>query len=106
MLPLGLTIQTEIDKLSAASFNPRGRPFKLVGHYCGSPKEMRTWRVCVDYIDLNDVYPKDSFSLPRIEQIVDSTSGHKMFSFLDVFSGYHQIPMFQPAKEKTTFITP
>ncbi|RVX10056.1 Transposon Ty3-G Gag-Pol polyprotein [Vitis vinifera] len=50
--------------------------------------------------------PKDSFPLPRIDQIVDSTSGQGMLSFLDAFSGYHQIPMSPDDEEKTAFITP
>ncbi|RVW81172.1 Transposon Ty3-I Gag-Pol polyprotein [Vitis vinifera] len=49
-------------------------------------------------------YP-DCFPLPRIDQIVDSTSGQGMLSFLDAFSGYHQIPMSPDDEEKTTFIT-
>ncbi|KAL6315340.1 hypothetical protein AAG906_000441 [Vitis piasezkii] len=47
-------------------------------------------RFCVDYTNLNDTYPNDSFSLPRIDQIINSTVGHGMLSFLDVFSGYHE----------------
>ena len=47
------------------------------------------WRVCVDYTDLNDAYPKDNFPLPRINQIVNASAGHEMLSFLDSFSGYH-----------------
>ncbi|RVW68623.1 Transposon Ty3-I Gag-Pol polyprotein [Vitis vinifera] len=47
-----------------------------------------------------------SFPLPRIDQIVDSTSGQGMLSFLDAFSGYHQIPMSPDDEEKTAFITP
>nr|CAN78757.1 hypothetical protein VITISV_035650 [Vitis vinifera] len=50
-------------------------------------------------------YP-DCFPLPRIDQIVDSTSGQRMLSFLDAFSGYHQIPMSPDDEEKTAFITP
>lgn len=45
-------------------------------------------KVCIDYIDLNDVYSKYSFPLPHIDQIVDATAGHGMLSFLDVFSKY------------------
>ena len=60
----------------------------------------------MDYTDLNEACPKDSFPLPRIDQIVDATAGHKILSFLDAFSRYHQIPMHQPDSEKTTFITP
>ena len=70
------------------------------------PKKGGKWRVCIDYIDLNDAFPKDSFPLPRIDQIVDVSSGHGMLSFLDAFSGYHQIPMYPADAEKTTFITP
>ncbi|RVW68787.1 Transposon Ty3-I Gag-Pol polyprotein [Vitis vinifera] len=40
------------------------------------------------------------------DQIVDSTSGQGMLSFLDAFSGYHQIPMSPDDEEKTAFITP
>ncbi|RVW59824.1 Transposon Ty3-I Gag-Pol polyprotein [Vitis vinifera] len=50
-------------------------------------------------------YP-DCFPLPRIDQIVDSTFGQGMLSFLDAFSGYHQIPMSPDDEEKTAFITP
>ena len=63
------------------------------------------WRVCIDYTDLNDTCPKDSFPLPRIDQIVYASSGHGMLSFLDAFSGYHHIPMYLIDAEKTTFIT-
>ena len=70
------------------------------------PKKGGKWQVCVDYTNLNDVCPKDNFPLPRIDQIVDSTTEHGMLSFIDAFSNYHQIPMFQPNEEKTSFVTP
>ena len=57
------------------------------------------WRVCVDYTDLDEACPKDSFSLPRIDQIVDATAGHGILSILDTFSRYHQIPMHLPDGE-------
>ena len=69
-------------------------------------KKEGKWRVCVDYMDHNDMCPKDSFPLPRIDQIVDALAGHGMLSFLDAFSGYHQIPMYPPDVERTSFITP
>ena len=46
------------------------------------------WRMCVDFIDLNKACPKDGYHLPRIDQLVDSTIGHQLQSFMDVFSGY------------------
>lgn len=54
----------------------------------------------MDYTNLNDACPKDSFSLPRIVQIIDSMFVNKMFSL------YHEIPMFHLDQEKMTFITP
>ena len=48
---------------------------------------------CVDFTDLNSVCPKDSFPLPRINQLVDSTAGHKLLTFMDAFSGFNQIKM-------------
>ena len=69
------------------------------------PKKGQKWKVCVDYTDLNEACPKDSFSRPRIDQIVDASARHGMLSFLDAFSGYHQIPMHPSTVEKMAFIT-
>ena len=60
----------------------------------------------MDYTDLNEACPKDSFPLPRIDQIVDASTEHGKLSFLNAFSGYHQIPMYPHDAQKTTFITP
>ena len=62
--------------------------------------------MCVDYTDLNKACPADPFALPRIDQIIDATSGCARLSFLDAYSGYHQIKMAVKDQEKTTFITP
>ena len=51
------------------------------------------WRMCMDFIDLNKAYPKDSSPLPRIDQLMDSTARHKLLTFMDAFSGYNQIRM-------------
>ena len=63
------------------------------------------WRMCVDFTDLNKASPKDSFPLPRIDQLVDFTVGHKLLMFMDAFSGYNQIRMAKEDQEKTAFIT-
>ncbi|XP_022877090.1 uncharacterized protein LOC111395342 [Olea europaea var. sylvestris] len=68
------------------------------------PKANGTWSVCIDFTDLNKACPKDSYPLPRINNLVDSTSGHKLYSFLDAFSGYHQILMAKEDQEKTSFM--
>ena len=61
--------------------------------------------MCVDFTDLNKTCPKDSYPLPRIDQLVDSTAGHKLLSFMDAFSGYNQIKMDEADQEKTSFVT-
>ena len=99
-------IQTEIDKLLAVEFIIEVKYLDWLENLVVVPKKNGRWRVCIDYTNLNDVYPNDNFPLPRINQIVDSIVGHGMFSFLEAFSRYHQIPMFQSDEEKTTFITP
>ena len=45
------------------------------------------WRTCIDFTNLNKTCPKDSFPLPRIDQLVDATVGHKLLSFMDAYSG-------------------
>ena len=64
------------------------------------------WRMCVDYTGLNKTCPKDPFPLPRIDQVVDSTSGCETLYFLDAYSGYHQIMMKESNQLVTSFITP
>ena len=44
------------------------------------------WRMCVDFTDLNKACPKHNLLLPRIDQLVDSTAGHKLLTFMDAFS--------------------
>ena len=63
------------------------------------------WRMCVDFTDLNKACPKDSYPLPSIDALVDSSSGCKMLSFLDPFSGYNQSKMHPRDECKTSFMT-
>ena len=70
------------------------------------PKKYKSWRLCVDFKDLNKACPKDPFPLPRIDQIIDATAGHDSLCFLDAYSGYHQIKMAESGQAATAFITP
>jgi hypothetical protein len=54
----------------------------------------------IDYTDLNKHYSKDPFGLPRIDQVVNSTTDYSMLSFLDCYSGYHQISLAEEDQEK------
>jgi hypothetical protein len=69
-------------------------------------KKNNIWLICIDYTSLNKACPKDPFALPCIDQVIDSTVGYDPLSFLDAYSGYHQIPLYEPDQIKTLFITP
>jgi hypothetical protein len=62
--------------------------------------------MCVDYNDLNKACKKDPFRLPRIDQVMNSTTSCSLLSFLDCYFGYHQIPLKVEDQIKTSFITP
>jgi hypothetical protein len=69
------------------------------------PKANRKLRMCINYTSLNKACPKDPYPLPRIDQIVDSTSGCDLLSFLDAYSGFHQIRMAREDRKHTAFVT-
>jgi hypothetical protein len=69
------------------------------------PKRNKDWRMCIDYTDINKACKKDPFGLPWIDQVLDATSGCSLLSFLDSYSGYHQIPLKVQDQIKTYFIT-
>jgi hypothetical protein len=69
------------------------------------PKANEKFWMCIDYTNLNKACPKDPYPLPRIDQIVDSTSGCDLLSFLDAYSGFHQIQMSRKDRKHTTFVT-
>ena len=70
------------------------------------PNVAIVWRMCIDYTNLNKACPKDPFPLPRIDQVIDSTAGCELLSFVDAYSGFHQIPLNPIDQVKTTSITP
>lgn len=69
------------------------------------PKKDNKVRLCVDYRALNKVTLKDSYPLPRIDDILDSLRGSEIFSTLDATSGFYQIPVCQRDIPKTAFQT-
>ena len=56
-------------------------------------KASKTWRMCVDFTDLNKACAKDSYPLPQFDNLVDFTARHQLLSFVDAFSSYNQIKL-------------
>ncbi|KAM9892021.1 hypothetical protein OXX69_012141, partial [Metschnikowia pulcherrima] len=82
---------------------------------CGSPfgapvifvkKKDGSKRLCVDYRALNNITVRERFPLPLIDDIFDALAGAKVFSSLDLHSGYHQVRIADEDVYKTAFVTP
>ena len=69
------------------------------------PKKNGKIRVCVNYRKLNAATVTDAFPLPFTDGVLDVVASHKMYSFLDGFSGYNQVRMHPDDQEKTAFVT-
>ena len=90
----------EVEKLKAADIiREVARPTWLSNGVV-VPKPTGGGRLYIDYTDVNKDYSKDPFLMPRIDQILDSTTGCDLLYFLDAFSGYHQIKMAKEDEEK------
>ena len=77
---------------------------------CGSPaifvdKKDSGLRMCMDYRQLNDVTIKNKYPLPRIDDLFDQLSGEKVFSKIDLRTGYHQLKIKKEDIPQTVFTT-
>ncbi|CAL8999792.1 unnamed protein product, partial [Prunus brigantina] len=98
-------MKAEVDKLSTIGFIKEVDYPTWLANVVMIRKGTKGWRMCVDYTNLNRACPKDSFPLPRIDQLVDATAGHALLSFMDAYSGYNQIFMHPEDQAHTSFIT-
>ena len=80
---------TEVKKLLEAGFIRECHYPNWVSNVVLVKKANGTWRMCIDSTDLNRACPKDSYRLPKIDKLIDSTVGHELMSFMDAFSSYH-----------------
>ena len=79
----------KVEKLLATRFIWEVYYPKWLANVVMVKKSNEKWRMCVDFTDLNNACPKDSFPLLRIDHLVDSTAGHELLTFMDAFSGYN-----------------
>ena len=98
-------MKEEIKKQPSVEFISVVKYPKWLANVIPVPQKDDKVRVCVYFKDLNKASPKDDFSLPYIDLLVDSTTDHSMLFFMNEFSGYNKILMALEDMEKTTFIT-
>ena len=75
----------KVNKLLATNFIREVYYPKWLANVIMVKKANEKWRMCVNFTDLNSACPKDSFPLPRINQLMDSMAGHKLLSIIDTF---------------------
>jgi dUTPase len=93
-------IQQSIETgIARPSNSPWAAPVVMVRKKDGS------YRMCVDYRSLNDKTIKDAYPLPKIQEVLDTLSGSRLYSTLDLASGYWQVDLTERAREKSAFCT-
>ena len=103
-----LALQAQLDEqleemLEAGIISPSASPW--ASPVVVVPKKDGTLRVCIDFRQFNQVLVKDSFPLPRVEDLFATLGKAKFFSSLDLKSGYWQMELAPEDREKTAFCT-
>ncbi|GKB59665.1 reverse transcriptase domain-containing protein [Tanacetum coccineum] len=98
-------IQEEVEKLIDADIMKEVHYHSWLSKPVMVKKHDNSWRMRVDFKDLNKACPKDGYPLPEIDWKVESLCGYPFKYLLDPYKGYHQIKMAKEDEEKTTFIT-
>ncbi|KAL0455573.1 UNVERIFIED_CONTAM: hypothetical protein Slati_0896500 [Sesamum latifolium] len=98
-------IQEEVNKLLAAGDIREIQFPEWLSNVVLVPKLGGKWRMYIDFRDLNKACPEDFYPLPRIDQLVDSTSECELLSMMNASQGYHQIILAPKDHKRTNFIT-
>ncbi|GKD05285.1 reverse transcriptase domain-containing protein [Tanacetum coccineum] len=100
-----IAIQAEVQKLVEAWIMREVHYHDWLSNPVMVIKHDSSWRMCVDFTDLNNACPQDCYPLPEIDWKVKSLCGYPFKCFLDAYKGYHQIQMAESDEEKTAFHT-
>ena len=99
-------IELEVQKLKIVGFIREEQHPEWLANIVPVTKKIGQIRVCIDYRDLNNACPKDEFSLPISEVMIDNTCRFERMTFMDGISGYNQLKMHPEDERHTSFRTP
>ena len=99
-------IKAEIERLLRCKFIRTTRYVEWLANIVLVIKKNGSLRICIDFWDLNTATPKDEYSMPVAEMLVDSAAGFEYLSMLDGYSGYNQIFIAEEDVAKTAFRCP
>jgi len=99
-------IQSEVKKLIDSGFIREEQHPDWVANIIPVNKKNGKIQISIDFRDLSEACPKDEFSLPITDVMIDNTCGFERMSFMNGFSGYNQIKMYPDDEKHTSFRTP
>jgi hypothetical protein len=98
-------VKAEIDKMLEAGIIEPVEEYEWISPMVVQEKKQGGIRIYVDLRKLNYAYLHDPFPTPFIDEVLDNVGGHKVYSFTDGFSRYHQIKIALEDRYKITFST-
>ena len=94
--------------LDKGMIEPSASPFGAAVMVIPKPHQPGKWRMCIDYRRLNAITVPDRFPLPDIDEMINDVGGkgYTVWSTFDLCSGFYNVPIYEPHKERTAMVTP
>ena len=99
-------IESEVKKLINCDFIREEQHPDWAANIIFVPKKNGKIQICINFHDLNVACPKDEFSLPITDVMIDNTCDFERMSFMDEFSRYNKIKIYPEDEKHTSFRTP
>ena len=97
-------VKQDIDKIISSKFCGTSGQCNMAAPIVVVPKKNGKLRICVDFKKLNVATKKDPYTISFTDFILDTVARHEIYSFLDGYSGYHQIKIAPEDRFKTAFV--
>jgi hypothetical protein len=96
-------VKIELDRMLEVEIIEHVEESEWISPMVVQDKKTREIRIRVDLKNMNDACLHDPFPTPFIDEVLDNVGGQEVYSFIDVFSYYHQIRIAKEDRNKTTF---